>query len=107
MKSKIAIISLLKKRNNNWAHIYERNKLILRNIGLYDMLIFDEGVFKKNDFFELSKTYPQIIFVDISKDWKKRTFRNFFSRNNGFKNMCSFFAIKVSVENKTVLAITF
>ena len=94
MNCKIGIISLLKKKKN-WAHIYERNNLILKNIGLCEMLIFDEGKYKKNDFSELLKTYPKVKFINISNDWEKRNFNNFFSRKQGYKNMCSFFATKV------------
>ena len=96
MKSKIAIISLLKKKlNNDWSHIYERNNLILKNIGSYDMLIFDEGNYKERDFSELLKTYPKIKFINISSDWKKNNLKNIFSLKQGYKNMCSFFATKI------------
>ena len=96
MKSKIAIVSLLKKKcNHNWSHIHERNNLILKNIGLYNMLIFDEGNYKERDFSEILKTYPKIKFINISSDWKKNKFKNNFLWKQGYKNMCSFFATKI------------
>lgn len=96
MRSKVAILSMLKKRPfSSWENIYKRNDLILRNIGLHDMLIFNEGEYKEVDFSELSKTYPKIKFINIEKDWRKKSLLNLFNQKMGYKNMCSFFATKI------------